>query len=68
MAFEVGDPVMATVKLGGMLVASVPKGTRGVITRISVFGGSITVDFENGRTETVRPESIAKANRPSGWW
>lgn len=66
--FAVGDRVMATEGISGLVFTKAPKGTEGVVTAVSLFGGSITVDFENGVTETVRESQIAKINKRSTWW
>lgn len=54
--FNQGDQVIAVVNLGH----GVNPGTKGVVTHVSTFHGTVTVRFENGaKIEGVRMEKVA---------
>jgi hypothetical protein len=59
---DVGDKVIATTSLGA-LFTKVPKGTKGVVTKVSFFGGTITVDFENGAVWLCNRNEIERLHR-----
>lgn len=52
VSFRKGDRVAATDSLGGTHFPAVSRGAEGVVTAESVWGGSYTVEFDNGHTET----------------
>lgn len=56
MCFSIGDRVIATESLDGRSFPAVPKDTHGIVTAVSVWGGSHTVTFENGHTATTVAE------------
>ena len=59
---HVGDRVIATRDIDGAFFVAVPKGTRGVVTRVGFFGG-MTVDFENGKSVEAGEDAVARINR-----
>jgi hypothetical protein len=63
MDMDKGDRVIATVGIGGFLLAKVPKGTKGVITDISGnLPARYTVHFQNGETADCTESQIREPN------
>lgn len=56
MTFVIGDHVVATESLDGRFFPAVPKNTQGIVTAMSVWGGSYTVKCDNGHTVTAVAE------------
>lgn len=50
MCFAIGDRVIATESLDGRSFPALPKNTQGIVTAVSIWGGSYTVKFDNGHT------------------
>lgn len=64
--FGVGDRVRSTGKVGGVFGGAVPAGTIGevVSTRLGLFDEFVTVRFQNGHTEELKPSMI----KYEGWF
>lgn len=64
--FYVGDRVRSTRPVGGVFGGAVPAGSFGevVSTRVGLFDEFVTVRFENGYTEEIRPDLIKR----EGWF
>lgn len=64
--FGIGDRVRSTKPVGSVLGSAVPTGTVGevVAMRVGLFEEFVTVRFDNGLTEELRPEAI----RYEGWF
>ena len=62
---KLGDRVIATEGIGGIIFTHVPQGTRGVVVedRGGWFTRYYVVEFDNGEVETCSEDQIAKIRK-----